>query len=97
MNQNDTRLARDVALGDLPDQQSDLFDLSYLMRALWRRKSIIFGIFVVCFAIGLVNILQLSPRYTASSKITLGAPQTQIVDMESVVQGVGQELQRIPA
>lgn len=69
-------------------QQDDDIDLRELLRKIWRRRGIILGTIVVITVLAALVIFQLTPRYTASTLVMIGARENQVVDVEAVLSGL---------
>jgi succinoglycan biosynthesis transport protein ExoP len=50
---------------------SETIDLGHIFLVLWRRKAVVGGTFLAVLALGLYVILQLTPRYSASTTLLL--------------------------
>ncbi len=74
--------------GYYPGYEPGLIDLAEFLRIFQRRAGLLFG--TVCFlmVIATVAVFQLSPRYTAGTKVLLDPKKPQVVDIESVVSGL---------
>lgn len=69
---------------------SDEIDLSQLARTLWRGKFFILLCTIVALVIGVwYAYVQAVPVYTSNTSIALESRQEQVVDIESVVTGLG--------
>jgi uncharacterized protein involved in exopolysaccharide biosynthesis len=66
----------------------DLIDIRELLRVLWRRRAVIIGtaLFLCLFAV--VILVQLTPRYTATSLLSLQTRSEAVVDIQAVISGL---------
>ncbi len=73
------------------DLDIEVIDLRHMLMTLWRRKSVIIStvFLVTCFAVLLA--FQLTPKYTASTKVMIDTRTNQTVDMESVLSGLSSD------
>ena len=68
-------------------QNEDSVSLSNLLHIFWlRRKIFLLVVVFICIA-GATLVFQLIPRYTAETKILVGTPKSQVVDVEQVLNG----------
>jgi exopolysaccharide transport family protein len=67
----------------------DAIELRELLRQLWRRKSVIASTILVITAIATLVVVQLTPLYTASSEVVIETRESRVVDIESVLSGLG--------
>ena len=74
-----------------PRQQDDDIDLRELLRKVWRRRGIILGTVIVLTVLAALVIFQLTPRYTASTLVMIGARENQVVDVEAVLSGLSDD------
>lgn len=58
-----------------------------IFHVLWLRRYIFILIVIFINIIGTIFIFQLTPRYTAETKILIGTPKSQIVNVEAVLSG----------
>jgi capsular exopolysaccharide synthesis family protein len=70
--------------GDYYEQSSSFPILEYL-QLLWFRKRLIAAVTIFITIAGFIHVNQLSPVYTASSTLMIGAPQTRVLDIEQVL------------
>lgn len=78
-------------LAPQPRQQDDDIDLRELLRKIWRRRGIILGTVIVLTVLAALVIFQLTPRYTASTLVMIGARENQVVDVEAVLSGLSDD------
>ena len=78
-------------LAPQPRQQDDDIDLRELLRKVWRRRGIILGTVTVLTVLAALVIFQLTPRYTASTLVMIGARENQVVDVEAVLSGLSDD------
>jgi succinoglycan biosynthesis transport protein ExoP len=64
-------------------------DLRASLAVLWRRKGIIIGCAVVIMGLATTYIYQLTPLYTAQASLMLDQQKLQVLDIKSVLSGVG--------
>lgn len=74
-----------------PDEGLIELDLLGLYRALRKRLGLIIGITVVLTGLVMVGVFQMTPLYTAETLILLDQQKTQVVDIESVMSGLGSD------
>ena len=80
------RMGERVGLGD-----SEI-DLRDLLQTLWRRKMVIISTAALITVVAALVVLQLTPRYTASTQIMLETRQSKVVDFENVLSGISPEM-----
>jgi succinoglycan biosynthesis transport protein ExoP len=66
-------------------------DLRSILGMLRRRKSVIFGTVAAVLLVTMLVLIQLTPRYTASSQLMLNTRQQNVVDIETVMSGLNVE------
>jgi polysaccharide biosynthesis transport protein len=66
----------------------DLIDIKELLRTLWRRRSVILGTMLFLVSLALLVLFQLTPRYTASTLLTLQTRNEAVVDIQAVMSGL---------
>lgn len=66
----------------------DIIDIKELFRTLWRRRSVIIGTVLFICSLAIVIVFQLTPKYTASSLLTLQTRQEAVVDIQAVMSGL---------
>lgn len=74
---------------------TDIIDLRALFLVLFRRKWIIVNTVLFCAILSLLILFQLTPRYTASAMLALETRQSQVVDVQAVMSGVGTDVAAI--
>jgi capsular exopolysaccharide synthesis family protein len=73
----------------MQEQDPSLADYFHIL--LFHRRLLFCSAFFM-IAVGLIMVLQLTPRYTASSSIMIGVPKTKVVDIEQVLSaGLGND------
>ena len=70
-------------------------DFVGMLMMLWRLKGIIISVAALIFIIGMAIMLTVKPRYTAVAMISVGQPPAQILNVDSVLQGVPMDALRI--
>ena len=70
-------------------------DFVGMLMMLWRLKGIIVSVAVLIFIIGMAIMFTVKPRYTAVAMISVGQPPTQVLNVDSVLQGVPMDALRI--
>ncbi len=85
----------EIRMGYYPGYEPGLIDLAEFLRIFQRRAGLLFG--VVCFlmVVATIGVSQLSPRYTASTKVLLDPKKQQVVDIESVVSALTYDNQMV--
>lgn len=68
-------------------QEEDLLDVRAIVGVVRRRFWALFGIAGLVFAATLIVTLQLTPLYTATSKVALDLRESQVIDFEAVLSG----------
>ncbi len=63
-------------------------DLRVLIRMIWRRKGVIFGTVVLLTTLAALVVFQLTPRYSANAVVMIEPRQSQVVDLEAVIEGL---------
>lgn len=72
-------------------QDPEGLDLRQLLSALYRRKAIIFGCFVLGVVIAEIVVNQYTPRYTAEADVMLETRKFQILNFQSVLSGMAND------
>ncbi|MSP52963.1 MAG: polysaccharide biosynthesis tyrosine autokinase [Gammaproteobacteria bacterium] len=68
-------------------QDEDSISLGNIFHIFWLHRRLFFVVVIfVCIA-GSTVVFQLIPRYTADTKVLVGAPKSQVVDVEAVLSG----------
>ena len=67
---------------DDDDDGSSLLDLFH---KLWFRRRLLFSTALFIIAVGVINLYQIVPRYTATSSMLIGIPKTKVVDIDEVL------------
>ena len=95
--QNPSERVPQGALSTTQDNSvSDEIDLSQLARTLWRGKFFITFCAVIALIVGIwYAYVQAVPVYTSSTALALESRQEQVVDIESVMTGLGGDQQTI--
>ena len=70
------------------EQFSNEIDLRQILLTLWRRKSVVISTVFLITIIATLIAFQLTPKYTASTKVMIDTRSNQTVDMESVLSGL---------
>jgi exopolysaccharide transport family protein len=73
----------------------DLVDLRQLWRIFRRRLPVFLGVALAVFALTVIATMQMTPLYTASSSVIIEPRRTQVIDLESVLTGVGSDAQAL--
>ncbi len=76
---------------NLVSQRSEI-DFHEIIRVVWRRKFVIFWTFILMMFLAQLSVMQLTPRYTATIRVMLNAPQTRLLDLSAVVSGLPTDL-----
>lgn len=67
------------------DSNEDLdFLISDLAHVLWARRYFLIKIFILVFTVGLMQVSQLTPEYSAETILLLGVPKNRIVNIQEV-------------
>ncbi len=79
---------------DLTERRDDGFsersaeiDVAELVRTLWRRRWIVIGTAVLLTGLAILIAFQLTPLFTAETRVMLDTRQQRVVDIESVLTG----------
>ena len=75
------------ARGETPEEM----EFAPLLRSVWRRKLLVISTIFLITLFATVVAFQLTPRYSASAKILVGTPETNVVDIEAVLSGLGSD------
>ncbi len=67
--------------------EEDSVSLNKIVHVFWLRRRIFLSSFFFVAIIGVIILFQLTPRYTAENQIMVGANNSQVVDVESVLSG----------
>lgn len=70
-------------------------DILGLLRTLRKWMGVIVGITLALTAIVTVTVFQITPRFTAEALVLLDPQKTQVVDMETVMSGLGSDMATI--
>lgn len=70
---------------ELRRQAEDEFSLRRLFNILWFRRRLLIAVTIFVSCVGLIILVQIPPRYTATSVLMVGVPHTQVVDIEAVL------------
>ncbi len=65
----------------------DSLSISQILHVFWLHRKIFIFVSLLIIILGTVSLLQVIPRFTASSKLLLGISKSQIVDVEAVLSG----------
>ncbi len=76
-------------------QHEDEIDIRALLVTLWRRKWIIANTAIFLLIITFIVLVQLTPKYTASSLLAIKSRQSSVVDLEAVISGMGTDVAAI--
>lgn len=72
---------------------SDAMDLRNLLNTLWRRKGVILSSVFLVTLVTIITVFQLTPRYTAETKLIIDTRKTNVVDIEQVLGGLSGDLE----
>lgn len=64
------------------------FNLTELLRVLWRRRWLMTATFGIVMASAILVLTQLTPRYTATAQVMVDPRQQNVVDIEQVLSGL---------
>ncbi|MFC3052237.1 GumC family protein [Kordiimonas pumila] len=78
-----------------PIADDDILDIRALLMVLWRRKWVIVNTTVFCVVLALIIVVQLTPRYTATSLLAIETRKSSVVDLEAVMSGLGTDVAAI--
>lgn len=67
---------------------SDVIGIKDLLRTLWRRRIVIIGTSLFVTSLAVLYTSQVTPRYTASSLLTLQTRREAVVDIQAVMSGL---------
>jgi polysaccharide biosynthesis transport protein len=81
-----------MSLSNNPDndssfQNKESISLSNIFHAFWLHRWIFFLVVMLVSIAGASLVFQLIPRYTSETKLLLGAPKSQVVDVKAVLSG----------
>jgi capsular exopolysaccharide synthesis family protein len=68
-------------------QDEDSISLGNIFHAFWLHRRLFFVVVIFVSIAGATVVFQLTPRYTAETKVLVGAPKSQVVDVEAVLSG----------
>ena len=85
----------EIRTGYYPGYEPGLIDLAEFLRVFQRRAGLLIGTVCVLMVIATIGVFQLSPRYTAGTKVLLDPKQQQVVDIESVVSALTYDNQMV--
>ncbi|MFI3189967.1 MAG: GumC family protein, partial [Methylococcales bacterium] len=72
---------------DSSAQDEDSISLGNIFHVFWLRRRLFFVVVIFVIIAGATVVFQLIPRYTAETKVLVGAPKSQVVDVEAVLSG----------
>lgn len=81
--QSRVHAVRPVTVSAMPE-----FNLTELLRVLWRRRWLMTATFAVIMATAIIILTQLTPRYTATAQVMVDPRQQNVVDIEQVLSGL---------
>lgn len=70
-------------------------DLRELFRKLWRRKGLIFGTMMLLTVLAIIVLFQIAPLYTAQTYVLIEPRESNVVDLEAVLAGLGSDAETI--
>ena len=79
---------------DGPSGESEL-TVQEIFRTLWRRKMLLIGTVFTVTMLAAIVVYQLTPVYTAVTKVMIDPRTTQIIDIEAVVSGLPADMETI--
>jgi len=85
----------EIRSGYYPGYEPGLIDLAEFLRIFQRRAGLLFGTVTCLMVVATIGVFQLSPRYTASTKVLLDPKHQQVVDIESVVSALTYDNQMV--
>lgn len=89
---NKTHLSHAMLRAPAAQSTGDKFAPSALWRTLWIGKWLIGLIVVACLIVGALYVLAFAvPRYTATAALALEAREDQVIELESVMAGLGSD------
>lgn len=62
-------------------------EIAELLRTLWRRRWIIIGTVLLLTGIASIAVFQITPRYTATTRVMIDTREQNVIDIESVLSG----------
>lgn len=75
--------------------EDDVIDIRALLLVLLRRKWIIINTALFCTILSILVVFQMTPRYSATVMLALETRQSQVVDFEAVMSGIGTDVAAI--
>ncbi len=84
------RIGASMLSGKMPE-----VDLNEIFRTIWRRKKILIGTILLIMSAAFVSVHQLTPRYVSVAQVMIDPRQNQVVDIQSVISGLPQDLETI--
>lgn len=88
-NRGEQPLHADQSAGD------ELVDLRQLWRIFRRRLPVFAAVAFAVFALTVIVTMQMTPQYTATASVIIDSRQSQVVDIEAVLTGVGSDAQAL--
>ena len=70
------------------EEDDDQLDIRQMLSVLWRRRLVIIGTTLFLSLLALLYTAQLTPRYTATTLLTLQTRSESVVDIQAVVSGL---------
>ncbi len=76
-----------ISNNDSTFQHEDTLSLGNIFHIFWLRRQLFFLVVIFVSIVGATFVFQLIPRYTAETKVLVGTPKSQVVDVEAVLSG----------
>lgn len=90
-----SEVPEEVRSGYYPGYEPGLIDLAEFLRIFQRRAGLLLGTICILMVVATLAVHQLSPRYTASTKVLIDPKKPQVVDIESVVSSLTYDNQTV--
>jgi len=75
--------------------EGELIDLRQLWRIFRRRLPVFLAVALAVFVLTVVITMQMTPQYTATASVIIDQRRSQVIDIESVLTGVGSDAQAL--
>lgn len=72
---------------DVPLQNEEGIPLHHIFHIFWLRRHLFLAVFLFVLISGVIILFQITPKYTAETKILVGADKAKVVDVEAVLNG----------
>lgn len=71
----------------LLESEESTISLGNVLHIYWLRRQIFLSVFILLVVVSTIILFQVTPKYTASTKILIGMPSSEIVNVKAVLDG----------